>query len=180
MKVIQHIVAAAALVAAMLLPTLAHADEAAAQSSGKSPEGLWTMFAKAPDGTPGAYIVTFNTDKTMTVDSGVAPTISSVTKGYWKENGDKSYVFTIVGFDFDEQGGLACFCTLKGIVTLSDDGDKFVSNAVFYGHDAEGNLIVKFPLPPANGVRVKLEAPDPSDFNTVMDRRPARTRATHR
>lgn len=141
---------------------LALSGEAAAGSGGANPEGSWLATVALPDGTIFESPVSFCAGGAMVAsDPSVAPHMNTAYHGTWLKTGRREFVFTMVGFIYDDvedqyPNGRTKI-VIKETDTIEPDGDTYNGLGTVEIYSLDGTLL-RGPYPtPTHAVRIPAE-----------------------
>jgi hypothetical protein len=145
---------------AVIPPVLS--GEATAGIGGAGPEGSWLATITLPDGQHFESPMSYCAGGAMVVsDPSVFPANNTAYHGTWMKTGRREFVFTMVGFIYDEVGvknpkGLSKV-VIKETDTIEPDGDTYNGSGSIEIYGADGTRLGYVPVVPSHAVRIKAE-----------------------
>jgi len=141
---------------------LAQSGEANIASNEARIEGSWLATVTFPDGRTVESPMSYCAGGAMVVsDPSVPPRMATAYHGTWTKTGRREFVFTMVGFIYDNvedqyPNGKAKI-VIKETDTIEPDGDTYngTGTVEVYSLD-DGTLLATFPTP-THAVRIKAE-----------------------
>ncbi len=144
---------------AVIQPVLS--GEPTAGSGGASPEGSWLATIAFPDGSTTEAPMSYCAGGAMVVsDPSVFPRMATALHGTWMKTGRREFVFTMVGFIYDDvedqypNGRVKI--VIKEIDTIEPDGDTYNGTGTVEIYSLDGTLLATYPTP-THAVRIKAE-----------------------
>jgi hypothetical protein len=128
---------------------------------GAGPEGSWLATITLPDGKNVQSPVSYCAGGAMVAsDPSVFPAKATAYHGTWMKTGRREFVFTAVGFIYDEVGALnpkgLSKIVIKETDTLEPDGDTYNGKGTVTIYGPDGAQVERFTVP-AHAVRIKPE-----------------------
>jgi len=142
---------------------LAQSGEANFESSEARLEGSWLATVTMPDGTTFESPLSFCAGGAMIVsDPSVFPLFPMTTAyhGTWTKTGRREFVFTVVGFQYDDvedafPNGLYKII-IKETDTIEPDGDTYNGSGTVEFYSLDGTMVGTMTTP-THAVRIKAE-----------------------
>jgi len=144
---------------AVIPPVLS--DEPTVGIGGAGPEGSWLASITFPDGQTFQAPMSYCAGGAMVVsDPTVFPLKATAYHGTWIKTGRREFVFTMVGFIYDEVGarypkGISKI-VIKEIDTFEPDGDTYNGTGTVEIYGPDGTQVATYPTP-THAVRIKAE-----------------------
>jgi hypothetical protein len=106
-------------------------------------EGTWLATITTPDGMQFPSLVTYAGGGALTVtDGGGPPPLGNVYQGAWAKTGPHAYVFTFLGFQYDDTGALAGYIRGHETLQIEPGGDVYNGETTIEILDTDQNVIV--------------------------------------
>lgn len=131
---------------------LAQSGEANFESSEARVEGSWLSSITFPDGTTFQAPMSYCAGGAMVVsDPTVFPHIATAYHGTWMKTGRREFVFTMVGFIYDDVGtdfpkGISKI-VIKETDTIEPDGNTYNGSGTVEIYNPDGTLFATYPVP---------------------------------
>jgi hypothetical protein len=145
---------------AVIPPVLS--DEPTVGIGGAGPEGSWLATITLPDGQNFESPMSYCAGGAMvSSDPSRFPANATAYHGTWMKTGRREFVFTMVGFIYDEVGAVnpkgLSKVVIKETDTIEPDGDTYNGTGTIAIYGPDGTQLEYVPVVPSHAVRIKAE-----------------------
>jgi hypothetical protein len=152
------IAALVAVIAAVVVTGGVIATAAASSRSGNQLAGTWTVTLDRPAPLPPLASLQVYTGEGSMVESGNDSAARSPQYASWQRVAGRQYAATGLFFRFDPKtGAFVGKAKINRTIKLSSDGQSFTFQGRATVYDANGNVVVTFPVS-GSGQRLQVEA----------------------